>query len=260
MANLYSFGPGNIVIVPTSDNAGNLITTPTPIKVASLQSFSVDETSDEKLLYGQGKYAEDAADGKSKLTAKGTNARVQARLWHAVRYGQTLANGIDRMYIDTTGTAIPAAPGPYTITPTPPSSGTFVKDLGVAVLSNGVVMTRIASGTPTTGQYTVSSGVYTFAAADAGVTVLINYEYTATSTSAAILDIYNTPMGSSPRFELQFQTSYSGEFLTYIFPNVKCNKLSLATKLDDYTIPELDFTILPDQNTGKLMRIATSKM
>jgi len=70
---------------------------------------------------------------------------------------------------------IPATPGPYTITTT--HAATFQEDGGVTKL--GVPMTKV-TGTPLTGQYAVNvlTGVYTFAAADQGVVVHINYRYT----------------------------------------------------------------------------------
>lgn len=53
--------------------------------------------------------------------------------------------------------------------------GTWCRDEGVTI--NGVAATKIVSGTPTTGQYSVSAGVYLFAAADAGKAALISYSY-----------------------------------------------------------------------------------
>jgi hypothetical protein len=59
-----------------------------------------------------------------------------------------------------------AALGPY---------GNWAVDTCVAYAS-GAAMTPV-SGTPSLGQYSASAGVYTFAAADAGASVLISYGY-----------------------------------------------------------------------------------
>jgi hypothetical protein len=53
--------------------------------------------------------------------------------------------------------------------------GLWMQDDGVTI--NGTSATAITSGTPTTGQYKVESGKYTFAAADAGKAVLLSYSY-----------------------------------------------------------------------------------
>src|SRR5581483_11374955 len=95
-------------------------------------------------------------------------------LLSALGTGQTTSTGITALYDDATGAAIPATP--YQITPTVPSSGTWLADLGVVDI-NGNPYTRVASA-PATGQYSVAAGVYTFAAADTGKTVYINFRYT----------------------------------------------------------------------------------
>lgn len=66
---------------------------------------------------------------------------------------------------------VPAS-GPFTLTPTPPSGSIFTADGGVTYQSSGLALQPV-TGTPSVGQYQVNSstGVYTFAAADAGVGV-----------------------------------------------------------------------------------------
>lgn len=63
----------------------------------------------------------------------------------------------------------------YTITTQQPY-GNWMVDNGVSYAAGGA-LAPIPSGTPSTGQYTVSAGVYTFAAADEGKAVLISYSY-----------------------------------------------------------------------------------
>lgn len=67
---------------------------------------------------------------------------------------------------------IPANPYQVTVT----NAASFGIDQGVTYAVGGAALTLIASGTPAAGQYTVTSaGLYTFAAADTGKGVLINY-------------------------------------------------------------------------------------
>jgi hypothetical protein len=67
---------------------------------------------------------------------------------------------------------VPSAPGPYTVTAAMPF-GPWVNDFGVTY-SNGTALT-VVTGNPAAAQYSAANGVYTFAAADAGV--LISYCY-----------------------------------------------------------------------------------
>jgi len=64
---------------------------------------------------------------------------------------------------------------PYQVTVNAPL-GSWGADAGVTY-ANGTALTAITSGTPAAGQYSVSNGVYTFAATDANAAVLISYSY-----------------------------------------------------------------------------------
>ena len=255
----FAFGAGSLYAIPKTDATGTAITTPTPVKFGTIQSFTLDASFDVKELYGQNQFPVAAGRGKGKITGKMQFAQINGLLYNQVLFGQTLSKSIDGVYNDTTGTAIPSS-SPYTITPTPPSSGTWATDLSVINLATGSPLTRIASGTPTTGQYTVSAGVYTFAAADAGTTVLINYEYTGTSTSAPVIDIYNVAMGYAPTFQIVFNQTFQGQQQTFILPQCTASKFALATKLDDFTVPEIDFVAYADPLTNKIMRLSTTAM
>lgn len=70
--------------------------------------------------------------------------------------------------------SIPASPGPYTITVY--GAPAFTDDLGVYNVTNGSAVVRVSStATPTTGQYKVESGVYTFSSVDTGDALEITY-------------------------------------------------------------------------------------
>jgi hypothetical protein len=65
--------------------------------------------------------------------------------------------------------------GPYTVLVD--NSTEYQSDLGVVYYSSGTAFTEISSGTPTVGQYKHSGATYTFAAADSGQAIIINYTY-----------------------------------------------------------------------------------
>ena len=70
---------------------------------------------------------------------------------------------------------VPESPGPYTITPIAPY-GPWWSNIGVAYASNNAPLTLV-TGAPSAGQYSISEGVYTFSAADAGAAVLLGYGF-----------------------------------------------------------------------------------
>lgn len=76
---------------------------------------------------------------------------------------------------NTEARSIPGT-GPFTITAA--KASVFAFDEGVTLVSDGSAFEAVASG-PATGQYSVNNttGVYTFAAADAGKAILIAYSY-----------------------------------------------------------------------------------
>jgi len=120
-----------------------------------------------------------------------------------------------------------------------PSSGTWTVDLGVKD-ANGLPFTRVATG-PTTGQYSVAAGVYTFATADTGKQVFISYQYTATSTTAKKSTVQNVPMGYAPTFKADIFVPFQGKSLVITIPQCIASKFGISTKQDDFLIPEFDF-------------------
>jgi len=257
----FAFGVGAMYVTQLQDAWGNAISNPTPLPLLTLQEGSIDMSADNKELYGQNQYAAAVARGKAKLTVKVKPARIYAALWNALFFGQTLTSGLLAIQTDTTGVAIPSAT-PYTVTPTPPNTGTFVSDMGI-ISATGYPLTRVASGnTPATGQYTVTTGgTYTFAAADAGKTVYINYQYTVASANAGTAQmetVRNLPMGYAPQFKADLCVGYQGKLVTFSILQAIATKMSLGFKNEDFAIPEFDFSAM-DNGTGNIMTWSTSE-
>lgn len=252
----YAFGAGSMYVTQLQDAWGAAVANPTPFPLMTLQEGSIDQSGDTKELYGQNQYPVAVGRGKSKLQVKVKPARIFAGLWNAIHFGQTLSSGIVGINTDTTGAAIPATP--FQITVTPPSSGTYAADLGV-IDWNGSPMTRVAAS-PATGQYSVnvSTGAYTFAAADTLKTVYINYQYTATSTTAKKMTVQNLPMGYVPTFRADLAVVYLGKMTYFQFPMAVSTKFSIGFKNEDFAIPEFDFSAF-DNGTGNVMTWGTSE-
>lgn len=244
---MYTFGAGILYGYALTDATGATLSVPTPYQFGTLQNVNFDASWDTKQLYGSRQFPVAIGRGKGKITCKADIATINGGLLNSLVFGQTLAAGIDAVYTDSTGTAVPTTP--YQITPTIPSSGTWAEDLGVISVATGLALTKVASG-PTTGQYSVSAGVYTFAAADTTLVMFINFRYTATSTTAAKMTIANLPMGYAPTFKAVLSTPYNGKNLELIMPNCVSDKLSFATKLDDFAIPSMNWSLLADASNN----------
>lgn len=252
----YVFGAGNIWGIPLQDANGVAITNPTPIPIGTMQDISADLSYEVKKLYGQKQFPVAVGRAKGSLTFKAKMAEIDAAQWNSLYFGQTLNTGLIDDVISTLAVVIPTTP--FQITPTPPNSGVWSLDLGVRNTA-GLRFTRVASA-PTTGQYSVVAGVYTFASADnvSGMSVYIDYQYTAaTPTTARKMTVQNLDMGLVPTFRAELYTKYLGKTLTLTVPAAVSTKLTLSTKLDDFAIPEFDFEGFADAS-GSVMTFSIS--
>ena len=104
---------------------------------------------------------------------------------------------------------------------------------------------------PAAGQYSVAAGVYTFNSGDAGKAVLVNYTYTISSAGQKFT-VVNQLLGTTPTFQAVFYTTFQGQAISLKLNNCTSNKLSFQTKLEDFTMPEFDFSCFADAS-GNVM-------
>jgi hypothetical protein len=119
-----------------------------------------------------------------------------------------------------------------------------VSDLGVWDVTLGKPMSRVASS-PASGQYSVAAGVYTFASADAGKSVLIYYDYTV-AASGNTITINNQLLGVQPFFKIVLSTSYNNKQLTMTLNRCVSSKMAFGTKQEDFLVPDFDFNAFAD--------------
>lgn len=239
------FGSGILWGIPLADANGNNISNPSPIQFGILQDCAIDMSFDNKMLYGQGQFPVDIGRGKGKITGKAKFADINGMLMNSLFFGQTLTNASVLDYYDTTGSVSAAS-----VTPVPPSSGTWAFDLGVRN-NQGVPLTRVAAS-PAAGQYTVTAGVYTFASADNGNLIFISFQYTTALSTAKKGVVSNLLMGQSPSFRVDLSIPRAPKALTFTFYKAVSSKLSIATKQDDFIIPEFDFECFADDSNNVL--------
>lgn len=260
---MNNFGSGFLYGVPTADATGAAIALPTPEQFGVLQDVAVDFAFENKMLYGQNQFPVAVGRGKGKIGIKAKFANINGGLLNSCVFGVTPSSGIGNTVNELIGKAIPTTP--FTLTAGAvnnattfiiPNAGTWVRDIGVRNSSNRA-MTRVASA-PASGQYTVAAGVYVFNTADAGQIVYISYEYTATSTVAKTFSVVNQAMGYAPTFMCVLNSQYNGGYMHMRFPACISNKFAVATKNDDFTIPEVDIDAFADA-AGNIAYISVSE-
>jgi len=228
---MFQFGSGTLWGYPVS---GNLAANPTPIKFGTLQDVSLEISGSLKELYGQNQYAEAVARGKCKIAGKAKFAQIVGKHVNDLFFGQTMTSGQKLTSLDE-AQSVPAS-SPYTITVT--NSAQFVDDWGVRYSATGLPLVKVTSA-PVQGQYSVSAGTYTFAAADAGAAVLISYRYT--SAAGVQLNIRQQLMGFAPTFQILLNEQYAGKQANLLLYSCVAEKLTWATKNEDFLVPEFDF-------------------
>lgn len=231
---MYSFGSG--ILLGTRTDIPNA----TPINFGLVQEVTIDETATIKELHGQYQRAIVEARGTIKTTGKAKVARISGLAFANLFYGVTPSAGQLATAFAEAGT-IPAS-SPFTVTVG--NAATFADDNGVAFVVTGFPLTKVASA-PAVGQYSVASGTYTFNSADAGKAVLTSYTYTL-SGSGHKFTVSNQLLGTTPTFQAQFYTTFQGQAVSLKLNNCTSNKLSFKTKLEDFVMPEFDFSCFAD--------------
>lgn len=219
----------------------NNVTNPTPARFGTPQDMSIDFKRTVKELYGEKMFAEAVAAGEMSVTGKVTFGQSNPRIFSDLIFAATGATG-QTLEADKEAGTIPAATA-YTVTVA--NSATWATDLGVLNVDTGKPMTRVAT-TPTTGQYSVAAGVYTFAAADASANVKISYLYTLSSGNGETVTLANQDQGPAGAFTGVMAFLYGSEQDVLTLNNCIASDTGYATKQGDYAKPTFGFTAAVD--------------
>jgi hypothetical protein len=241
---LAAFGPG-IVIITRTDTA-----TPLAVNVGYANEFSLDMAGSTKDLYGQDQYPLVSARGTVKVSGKIKAAVLSGIAWNACFFGASFTAGRDSYYFNEQHT-----PSGLTQAMTNVTGG--IVDLGVTYQSNGLPLQRVATATlPGTYSVVLSTGVYTLVAADE---VALNFSYTNFSAAASgqQLQVTNQLIGTNPTFQLDYYTNLnqpaSKPFGVRLFSCI-ADKITIASKLEDFIMPEIDFSVFAN-NAGQVMNM-----
>jgi hypothetical protein len=213
-----------------------------PRQFGVLQDIQIDFDWSNKELYGQLQFPVAIARGQGKITGKAKFAQILGLLYSDIFFGATPATG--QFAVSQLEAATVPAATPYTVNVA--NAASYNDDLGVVYASSGKRFNRVTTPSAA-GQYSVNfaTGVYTFSSGDASAAILVSYTYNIV-TSGNKLTMTNQSMGITPTFKATFYTNYNGSGTALRLNACTANKLSLPTKLDTWTISELDFMAFAD--------------
>jgi hypothetical protein len=237
---MYSFGSG-VLIGTRTDIVGA-----TPVNFGLVQEVTIEEAASVKELYGQFQYPIAVARGTIKTTGKAKVARISGLAFANLFYGVTPAAG----QVATAFAEAAVVPTASAYSVTPANGATLGDDAGVVYAATGLPLIKVGAS-PALGQYTLAAGLYTFSTADAGKAVLLNYTY-AIPTVGQKFSVTNLLTGTTPTFQAQFFTTFQGQAVSLKLNMCTSSKLSFGTKIEDFVVPEFDFSCFAD-STGTVM-------
>lgn len=224
--NLY-FHSAEVYIKRTAAN-------PTPRRIAIIQDVSIEIKRDIKELFGENKYAEDAASGNESISGKYKSGELDPG-WMMEEF-MTSAR--------TTGSIILVKRELGTVasgTVTVDGAANFREDYGVVDPLTDRPLRRVASA-PAVGEYSVNeaTGVYTFNNAANDDDFL--FTYLTDSTSGETYTVNNTLAGDSVFCSLLlYKTSRTGKPFGLRLANATFESASFGFKLNEHAMPEGSF-------------------
>lgn len=237
------FGLGFVAAVPVNGTA--------LVPFGLLKDVSVDIAVKHTKERGQWQHVVAVGRGEVEVTGKiGSVSLLSGAIGQIL--GGTPATG-SVIGVPHECATIPATPFSVTVV----NSANFAADYGVIDLTTGKMLTKTAS-TVSTGLYSVTSGVYTFAEADTGHRVAIAYTYTAAS-SGKTTPIFNATMQLANGFVLvAYGAGAAGNVFGVKFSNAYFEKLGFALKATDFTTQGVEFFAAMDAG-GDVMEIYTGE-
>lgn len=225
---MFVFGSGVLIGTPQGGS---------PINFGLAQEISLNVSTTTKALYGQNNFPVAIGAGTRKMSGKAKLARISGAALGSLFLGSSpSAGGTITQFGEAT--SVPStSPYAYNVS----CKSTFASDQGVVYAATGLPLKQV-SASPTTGQYTVAAGVYTFSAGDAGAAVLISYGYTVATGSTNVV-VTSQPLGPTISFSANLFAAdpTTGKQFSVLLYNCVAEKLSMGTKLEDFVLPELDF-------------------
>ncbi len=229
------FGAGRPFLISNISN-------PTPMRFGLPQDMSLDFKRATKPIFGENMLPEDIGGGEMTVTGKVSMGELSGALFTGL-FGGSLSAGTTEEADNEMGVVAAATPFKITVA----NSATWTTDLGVKDASSNY-LSRVAAGSEVSGvSYSVAAGVYTFAAADAGVTYYISYLYTV-AASGHSMTLANAPQGSTNNFTVAMVFMNNTYQNVFTLDNCISSDLSIASKNGDWTKPSYGFEAATNDN------------
>lgn len=223
-------------------------TNPTPRRIAIIQDVSIEVKREMKELFGENKYAEDAASGNESISGKYKSGELDPAWMMENFMSATRTTGYQELVRAEVGTI---TTGAVTVA----GAADFLEDWGVVNPSTGRAYRRVAA-TPAVGEYTVneSTGVYTFNTTENGVAPLFTYLKEVTG-SGETYSVNNTLAGDAVFCSLLlYKKSRTGKAFGLRLANAAFESASFGFKLNEHAMPEGSFKGFADA-TGQVFKL-----
>lgn len=210
-----------------------------------------------KDVYGSGYYPIANVSGDRAINLSFTNNKFNLNYLKVMGSTVATAQSVAMPVFGETHT-IPAT-STYTVTLTKSASAVALSETVRLADGSGTIFSRVTAGTEATGKYSIASGVLTFAAADAGKSIIVDYD--ATSLTANLATIKNND--TIPIVEIvhdgAFADAYAGTMrvVTRFYFCKASGDLALNWKRADAATPKLAFSVLDARADGVLGWMAT---
>lgn len=208
----------------------------TPRRIAVIQDVSIEIKRDMKELFGENKYAEDAASGNESISGKYKSGELDPDWMMTAAMEGVKTSGIlvlEKAEVHTVATA--------TVTVT--EAADFAGDYGVINPATGKAFKKVAAtATPSAGEYKVneSTGVYTFNALDNGKSLA--FTYMREEATGETYTVNNSLAGDSVFASLLlYKTSRTKKVFGLRLANAAFESTSFGFKLNEYAMPEGSF-------------------
>lgn len=205
--------------------------------VGIVQNVTLDIAASVKTLFGSNIFPEAIGVATHQVTGSIGTAVINSEFLPRFMFGTDMQSGSLQRVEEPA--AVPASPGPYTVVVD--QAADFERNVAVINVSNGQHL-KIVASSPTAGQYAVNptTGTYTFAAADAGLAILIRYDINA--TGGRHFEMRQRRMGQQYPFMLTMSNDFQGKAYMLTINQCVLTKQSLAAKNDDFGIPALEYS------------------
>lgn len=207
----------------------------TPRRIAVIQDVSIETKRDSKELFGENKYAEDAASGNESISGKYKSGELDPDWMMTAAMEGVKSSGIlvlEKAEVHAVDS------GTVTVT----HAADFAEDYGVIDPATSQVYKKVAStATPAAGEYKCSdAGVYTFhtSAEDKSLA----FTYMREEATGTTYTVNNTLAGDSVFCSLLlYKTSRTKKVFGLRLANAMFESTSFGFKLNEYAMPEGSF-------------------